>query len=92
MSLDALLAKLEARTVTAVTDSRGDDVTLNIKQNQACTAVTPVTAAINDNADNYAYEERTAIMEFDGGMSRAEAEAQALASMGIIQQGGVLPC
>ncbi len=33
--------------------------------------------------DREAFEERAAIMEFDGGMTRAEAEAAARASLGI---------
>jgi hypothetical protein len=44
MSLDALLARLEARTVTPVTDAPITAVTLEPLQMLGCTAVTSVTA------------------------------------------------
>jgi hypothetical protein len=46
----------------------------------------PDTAGPNacggDDFDREAFEERAAIMEFDGGLPRAEAEAAALALLG----------
>lgn len=52
----------------------------------ACTSVTPVTAgndvvaseAINKPLDGERFEERAAILEFDGGLTRQEAERLAL--------------
>jgi len=66
------LAKLEAQTVTAVTDSGRDNVTSEAKQNQPCTLVTSVTAPIN-SLD--AFEERAAIIEHEAGIPRQWAEA-----------------
>ena len=90
MSLDALLAKLEARTVTPVTDAPSHDVTPEPLQILGCTAVTSVTAESiitamecpleASNMHDF-YEERAAILEYDGGLSRSDAEAQAFAEL-----------
>jgi hypothetical protein len=83
MSLETLFAWLEARDVTPVTASAIADVTPEPSQMLGCTAVTPVTAesiiaaiqcplAASDMRD--LYEERAAILEYDGGLSRTEAE------------------
>jgi len=90
MSLDALLARPEARAVTPVTDAPIPAVTPNPLQTLGCTAVTPVTAEsiiaamecpleASDMRDFY--EERAAIFEYDGGLSRSDAEAQAFAEL-----------
>ena len=50
MSLDALLARLEARVVTPVTDAPIPDVTLEPLQILGCTAVTSVTAETEQSA------------------------------------------
>jgi hypothetical protein len=39
--------------------------------------------ARGEDSDREAFEERAAIMEFDGGLTRAEAEAAALALLGV---------
>lgn len=88
MGLDALLARLEGQTVTPVTSAKTPAVTGKAAQLLPCTAVTAVTAvtAQNDTKANEAtrepfdpeaWEERAAIAEFDGGLSREEAEALA---------------
>lgn len=83
MSLDALLARLEARTVTPVTGAPSPDLTENPKEILERTAVTPVTAttvitamecALEANDMRDLYEERAAIFEYDGELSRTEAE------------------
>jgi predicted MarR family transcription regulator len=73
MSLDSLLAMLEKRNVTPVTTSASAGVTSKPKQIKDCTLVTSVTADFTE-AEIEQYEERAAIMEFDGGLSREEAE------------------
>jgi len=85
MGLDALLARLERRAVTVVTAVEMPAVTRKSAQLVPCTAVTAVTAqndieaseAIREPFDREAWEERAAISEFDGGLSRKEAEALA---------------
>ena len=90
MSLDALLARLEERAVTPVTDAALPDVTLEPLQTLGCMVVTPVTAEsiiaaiqcpleASDVRDFY--EERAAIAEYDCGLSRSDAEAQAFAEL-----------
>lgn len=89
MVLDALLARLERRAVTSATPDVTPDVTPKPLQMRACTSVTVVTAANDVTAldatekpfDVDAFEERAAIMEFDGGVSREEAERRAKKSM-----------
>jgi hypothetical protein len=87
MSLDALLARLEARAVTPVTDALTTDVTPKPLQMLGCTVVTPVTVEsiiaeiqcpleASDMRD--LYEERAAIAEYGGGLSRNDAEARAI--------------
>ena len=86
MGLDALLARLERRAVTFATPDATSDVTRKPVQIGACTAVTVVTSACDDTApdsskkpfDVEAFEERAAIMEFDGGLSREESEREAM--------------
>lgn len=75
MSLDVLLARLEAPNVTAVTASSVTDVMPKPLENNVCTAVTLVTSSNID--DKGSFEKRAAILEFDGGLSHADAEAQA---------------
>ena len=70
------LERLEGRTVTPVTSAKKPDVTPKPAPIKACTPVTPDTARIE--ADREAFEERAAIMEYDGGLTRAEAERLAL--------------
>ena len=57
------------------------DVTVDMLENSKCYAVTPAVGARALQPDsehlNGNFEERAAILEYDGGMSRAEAEAQA---------------
>lgn len=65
----ALLADLEALAAKPANLAKATASLASL----AALATSP--AEISD--DDYAYEERAAIMEFDGGMSRAEAEAQA---------------
>lgn len=85
MGLDALLARLEGRAVTPVTSAKTPAVTGKAAQLVSCTAVTAVTAqsdakankATREPCDREAWEERAAIAEFDGGLSREEAEALA---------------
>ena len=88
MGLDALLARLERRAVTVVTAVEMPAVTRKSAQLVPCTAVTAVTAVTAQNDakaneaarepfDREAWEERAAISEFDGGLSRKEAEALA---------------
>lgn len=85
MGLDALLTQLEHRAVTAVTPAETLAVTGKAAQLAPCTAVTAVTAqnhieareATREPFDREAWEERAAIAEFDGGLSRKEAEALA---------------
>jgi hypothetical protein len=83
MSLDALLARLEVRAVTPVTAAVLPDVTLEPLRRLECTSVTPVTAEsiiaaiecpleASDMRD--LYEERAAIFQYGGGLSRTEAE------------------
>ena len=83
MSLELLLAKLEEKAVTPVTDVGEPDVTPKALQTQGCTSVTAVTAkntaATNHNqlpANDWLdlYEERAAIYEYDAGLTRIEAE------------------
>lgn len=85
MGLDALLTQLEHRAVTAVTPVETPAVTGKAAQLVPCTVVTAVTAqnhieareAIREPFDRAAWEERAAIAEFDGGLSRKEAETLA---------------
>ena len=83
MSLEALLAKLEAKAVTPVTDMPKPDLTPKAAQTQGCTSVTPVTAKnitattahllpASDWLDFY--EQRAAIYEYEAGLPRIEAE------------------
>ena len=81
MPLDALLARLEGRAVTSVTSDITDDVTPRPAPMLACTSVTPVTAENDDTARaviEEAFQERAAIREFDGGLTRREGERLAL--------------
>ena len=91
MSLDVLLAELEARAVTSVTDAIFPDVTLEPLQMLDCTAVTAVTpeniiATIecplkaSDMRD--LYDECVAIAEFEGGLCSDDAEDQATQELG----------
>jgi hypothetical protein len=77
MSLDSLLAKLEQRGVTSVTATANAAVTSTTKQTNTCTLVTSVTPQLTE-AELEQFEERSAIMEFDGGLSRVEAENKAI--------------
>lgn len=77
MGVEALLAWLEAQTVTPVTVAAQPDVTPEPQQIRGCTSVTPVTAEIDETDAQDFYEERAAIAEYDGGLPRAEAEALA---------------
>ena len=85
MGLDALLTQLEHRAVTSVTPAETPAVTRKVAQLAPCTAVTAVTAqnnikaneAIREPFDREAWEERAAIAEFDGDLSREKAEALA---------------
>ena len=82
MGLDALLARLEGRAVTPVTPAKTPAVTGKAAQLVSCTAVTAqsdakANKATREPCDREAWEERAAIAEFDGGLSREEAEALA---------------
>lgn len=102
MGLDALLARLESRAVTSVTSAKTPDVTGIAAQLAPCTSVTSVTSvfdvttneATREPFDREAWEERAAIAEFDGGLSREKAEALAWKEdsrrrcPGLIQKGG----
>lgn len=78
-------------SVTAVTKLKKDVVTLEAAPLLTVTNVTAVTAKKHTNAiDREAFEERAAIMEFDGGLSRAEAEAAAWIEI-TRRRGGALP-
>ncbi|MGO8754893.1 MAG: hypothetical protein ACLQHK_06635 [Gallionellaceae bacterium] len=54
MALDALLARLEGRGVTAVTSEESADVTPNPSPIKGCTPVTPVTPQNDDTASDEA--------------------------------------
>ena len=90
MALDDLLATLERRnSVTPVTPATPAGVQPKPLQHKACTLVTLVTpeygnagrdAAIvgtDTTFDDELFQERAAILEFDGGLSRQEAERRA---------------
>ena len=86
MGLDGLLARLECRAVTSVTAPETPDVTGKPAQLVPCTSVTSVTLPKEISPlsepnrvpfDREAWEERAAIAEFDGGLSREKAEALA---------------
>lgn len=88
MGLDGLLARLECRAVTSVTAPETPDVTGKPAQLVPCTLVTSVTLPKEISPlsepnrvpfDREAWEERAAIAEFDGGLSREKAEALAWA-------------
>ncbi len=88
MGLDGLLARLECRAVTSVTAPETPDVTRKPAQLVPCTSVTSVTLSKEISPlsepnrvpfDREAWEERAAIAEFDGGLSREKAEALAWA-------------
>ena len=80
MSLESLLAGLENRSaVTSVTSVVTADVTADPAPVVDCTPVTCVTSESECGQDNHGlvleeFEERAAIMEFDGGLSREQAE------------------
>lgn len=74
----ALLADLEALAAKPANLAKA---TASLASLASLAALATSPAEISD--DDYAYEERAAIMEFDGGMSRAEAEAQAAACLTI---------
>lgn len=87
MSLSALIKKgglRELATATPATSATGESLT---PPTVATVAVATVPAkAANDPAQaqdfgREAFEERAAIMEYDGGLSRTEAEALAAAGM-----------
>ena len=86
MALDALLARLEGRAGTSGTSDLNPDVPPKPAPMLACTSGTAGTAESDDTAgeancepfDLEAFEERAAIREFDGGLSREEAELLAL--------------
>lgn len=77
MSLDSLLATMEKRNVTSVTAPASAGVTPIPKQTNTCTLVTSVTPDLTE-AEIEQFEERAAIMEFDGNLTKADAEAAAL--------------
>lgn len=90
MSLSALIKKgvlRELATATPATSATGESLTHPSVATVAPVAVATVPAkAANDPAhaqdfDREAFEERAAIMEYDGGLSRTEAEALAAAGM-----------
>lgn len=93
MSLDALLARLEARTVTPVTDAPSYDVTEKPKKILGYTAVTPVTAegiictpkSLTEEEQQDYYEETSAIAQYDGGLSPTDAKAQAVIELQELQ-------
>ena len=80
MSARSLLARLkQAESVTPVTPEQIAGVTARPANSLGCTHVTPVTPQIiNLQGDrDEAFEERAAILEYDAGLSRDEAERQA---------------
>ena len=91
MSLEALLTRLERRAVTSATPEVTVDVTPKPRKTLACTSVTSVTAANDVTATDAtektfevdAVAERAAIMEYDGGLSRAAAELLAAEAQGF---------
>ena len=88
MGLNALLARLEARSVTSVTNAIAHDVIEKPNQIKACTVVTSVTSTNNSfvadipvipcawDANDWQafFDERAAIAEYDGRLLRADAE------------------
>ncbi len=89
MSLDTLLARLEARTATPVTAAPMPSVTPEPLQNQACTPVTPVTddaARMLQEDDIEFFNQRAGFLQFGCNLSCADAEAQALAELQVRQQ------
>ncbi len=93
MALDDLLATLERRnSVTPVTPATPAGVQPKPLQHKACTLVTPVTpentnsgsnalqvgAGTTAEFDQELLDEKAAIYEFEGGLTRAEAERRAL--------------
>ena len=66
------------RTVTSLKQAVTKMVTDNCSNNANVTNVTGVTS-IKDKERLYAFEERAAILEFDAGLSREDAEAKAFA-------------
>lgn len=86
MALDALLARLEGRAVTSVTAAVTPDVTPKPAPMLVCTPVTSVTAendviaseATSKPFDREWFTERAAIMEFEAGLPRYEAERLAV--------------
>ncbi len=68
--------------VTRVTRKNACGLQENLNKNNVVTRVTDVTRKNNNvrnniDAEQEAFEERAAIMEHDGGLSRSAAEAQA---------------
>ena len=67
--------------VTIIEEPVTKPVTRKGSNTEDVTGVTDVTT-IKDNEIRYAIEERAAILEFDAGLSREDAEAKAFAMMG----------
>ena len=80
MSLETLLQRLNAEgAVTPVAPRYPDEVTPKPAPVLACTPVTPVTPKqLHSQGDwDAAFQERAAILEYDAGLSRDDAERQA---------------
>lgn len=76
MGIDALLATMERRVDTPATPCTHAGVTAKPAPVKACTLVTPATPQNGNTAqlDCEWYEARAAILEFDAGYPRCEAE------------------
>lgn len=80
MSVRSLLDRLkQSESVTPVTPEKIAGVTPRPANSLGCTPVTPVTPQINNNQSDReaALDERAAILEYEAGLSRVEAERQA---------------
>lgn len=79
MGLDTLLATMERRVNTPATPCTHAGVTAKPAPVKACTPVTPVTPQNGNTApfDREWFEERAAILEYDAGYPRYEAEREA---------------
>lgn len=80
MSARSLLERLkQSESVTPVTPAQIAGVTPRPANSLGCTPVTPVTPQINNSQSDReaAFEERAAILEYEAGLTREEAERQA---------------
>lgn len=88
MGLDTLLATMERRVNTPATPCTHAGVTAKPAPVKACTLVTPATPQNGNTApfDQEWFEERAAILEYDAGYPRCEAERLAYMEVTLWQQ------